>query len=94
MRSITFVQAFQYWLKLTAHRRAGDLPVVAWQAHGAQSLTAPEHPAFPQDTIVQVQESVDLIAPSAVAVLVDDCSGSVTRPTSGLAGSTLLSGSL
>ena len=35
MRSITFVQAFQYWLKLTAHRRAGVFLLLAWRADGA-----------------------------------------------------------
>ncbi len=35
MRSITFVQAFQYWLKLTALLVPAIFLVLAWQAHGA-----------------------------------------------------------
>ncbi|MEU0881613.1 cation acetate symporter [Lentzea sp. NPDC005914] len=53
MRSITFVQAFQYWLKLTAITVPIVFLIVVWQVHGAQSLTKPEFPQFPQDTVVK-----------------------------------------
>ncbi|MEU7525561.1 cation acetate symporter [Saccharothrix sp. NPDC042600] len=52
MRSITFVQAFQYWLKLTAIAVPVAFLVVAWQAHGARDLTGPEFPVFPRETTV------------------------------------------
>src|ERR687885_1390539 len=44
MRSITFVQAFQYWLKLTAIAVPAVLLLVAWQADGAPDPAAPGPP--------------------------------------------------
>ncbi|SDP08299.1 cation acetate symporter [Lentzea jiangxiensis] len=55
MRSITFVQAFQYWFKLTAIAVPIVFLVLVWQVHGAQSLTKPDFPAFRQDTEVSFQ---------------------------------------
>ncbi|GAA3462415.1 cation acetate symporter [Saccharothrix longispora] len=52
MRSITFVQAFQYWLKLTAIAVPVVFLVLAWHAHGAQGLAGPEFPEFPERTTV------------------------------------------
>lgn len=52
MRSITFVQAFQYWLKLTAIAVPVVFLVMAWHAHGARDLTGPEFPEFPKQTTV------------------------------------------
>ncbi|MEV0383670.1 cation acetate symporter [Nonomuraea sp. NPDC050643] len=40
MRSITFVQAFQYWLKLTALAVPLIFLLMAWQADGAPSVSA------------------------------------------------------
>ncbi|GAA3104918.1 cation acetate symporter [Streptosporangium carneum] len=40
MRSITFVQAFQYWLKLTALAVPLVFLLLAWRADGAPGLTA------------------------------------------------------
>ncbi|MEO3869348.1 cation acetate symporter [Nonomuraea sp. B12E4] len=40
MRSITFVQAFQYWLKLTALAVPLVFLLMAWQADGAPGLSA------------------------------------------------------
>ncbi|MCF6474124.1 cation acetate symporter [Nonomuraea sp. MG754425] len=40
MRSITFVQAFQYWLKLTALAVPLVFLLMAWQAHGAPGVSA------------------------------------------------------
>ncbi|MBW4721018.1 sodium/solute symporter [Saccharothrix obliqua] len=52
MRSVTFVQAFQYWLKVTAITVPVVFLVMAWHAHGARDLTAPELPVFPRETVV------------------------------------------
>ena len=52
MRSITFVQAFQYWFKLTAITVPIVFLIAVWQVHGAESLTKPEYPEFRQDTEV------------------------------------------
>ena len=59
MRSITFVQAFQYWLKLTA------LAVPAFVVLGlflsdARSFDRPAPPNFAEDTTVQVRTGVVL----------------------------------
>ncbi|NUT48279.1 MAG: cation acetate symporter [Saccharothrix sp.] len=52
MRSITFVQAFQYWLKLTAIAVPVVFLVLAWHAHGARDLTGPGFPEFPRSTTI------------------------------------------
>ncbi|MGM1060567.1 sodium/solute symporter [Saccharothrix sp. Mg75] len=52
MRSITFVQAFQYWLKLTAIAVPVVFLVMAWHAQGAKELAGPEFPEFPERTTV------------------------------------------
>ncbi|MEJ2859237.1 MULTISPECIES: sodium/solute symporter [unclassified Saccharothrix] len=52
MRSITFVQAFQYWLKLTAITVPVVFLIAAWHAHGARDLSGPEFPVFPRETTV------------------------------------------
>ncbi|MFD5825691.1 cation acetate symporter [Lentzea sp. NPDC060358] len=68
MRSITFVQAFQYWLKLTAITVPIVFLVVVWQVHGAQSLTEPEYPAFRQDTEVAFQRQTTIHAEQPVRI--------------------------
>ena len=46
MRSITFVQAFQYWLKLTALAVPVVFLLLAWQADGAPGLSAQDAAAW------------------------------------------------
>ncbi|WP_434442546.1 cation acetate symporter [Lentzea sp. E54] len=62
MRSITFVQAFQYWFKLTAITVPIAFLFVVWQVHGADSLTKPEYPTFRQDTEVSFQRQTTVHA--------------------------------
>ncbi|HZM81651.1 MAG TPA: cation acetate symporter [Candidatus Limnocylindrales bacterium] len=57
MRSITFVQAFQYWLKLTALAVPVIFLLMAWQASQRQPIS---EPVFRQDTTVVVQHPVRL----------------------------------
>lgn len=52
MRSITFVQAFQYWIKLTALAVPVIFLLLQWQADGRPALTAPAGPTFPVTTTV------------------------------------------
>jgi Na+(H+)/acetate symporter ActP len=52
MRSITFVQAFQYWIKLTALAVPVIFLLLQWQADGRPALTAPDGPTFPVTTTV------------------------------------------
>ncbi|MDT5043821.1 MAG: hypothetical protein QOE51_4806, partial [Actinoplanes sp.] len=46
MRAITFVQAFQYWLKLTALAVPVIFLVLQWQADGRPAVTPPAGPTF------------------------------------------------
>ncbi|MEV6493689.1 cation acetate symporter, partial [Actinoplanes sp. NPDC051633] len=63
MRAITFVQAFQYWLKLTALA----VPVIflawAWQADGRPAVTPPDGPVFPAVTTVTFDQAARLTLP-------------------------------
>ncbi len=70
MRSITFVQAFQYWLKLTALFVPVIFLVIAWQAHGAQRIAFDQPAVFRQQTRVELKAPlrVDLRAPLRVTV--------------------------
>ncbi|WP_367137611.1 cation acetate symporter [Saccharothrix sp. HUAS TT1] len=63
MRSITFVQAFQYWLKLTAIAVPVVFLVMAWHAHGARDLTGPGFPEFPKQTTVTFDTDTTFEAP-------------------------------
>jgi Na+(H+)/acetate symporter ActP len=70
MRSITFVQAFQYWLKLTA------LAVPAFVVLGlflsdARSFDRPAPPDFTDDTTVQVRTGVVLDVTARVRLEAD-----------------------
>ncbi len=80
MRSITFVQAFQYWLKLTAIA----LPVVflflAWRADGAPGNSAHETPVFPETTTVRVETDVAIRVQQPITVTID---GTPRRLTAG-----------
>ncbi|MFB7576103.1 cation acetate symporter [Streptomyces sp. NPDC056165] len=60
MRSITFVQAFQYWLKLTALLVPALFLVLAWQGDGAPHRAYDEPAAFRDQRTVRVAETLDL----------------------------------
>jgi Na+(H+)/acetate symporter ActP len=60
MRAITFVQAFQYWLKLTALAVPAMFLVLHWQADGRPAVTPPEGMAFTQSTTVVVEHAATL----------------------------------
>ncbi|MGW5134092.1 sodium/solute symporter [Streptomyces sp. NPDC004135] len=60
MRSITFVQAFQYWLKLTALLVPALFLVLAWQSDGAPRHAFDEPATFREQRAVRVDDSVDL----------------------------------
>jgi len=57
MRSITFVQAFQYWLKLTALAVPVMFLLMAWQSSERAQIS---DPVFPHDTTVVIQHPVQL----------------------------------
>ncbi|MBV7696466.1 cation acetate symporter [Streptomyces sp. TRM70350] len=60
MRSITFVQAFQYWLKLTALLVPALFLVLAWQSDGAPRNAFDEPAAFREQRVVRVDDTLDL----------------------------------
>jgi Na+(H+)/acetate symporter ActP len=59
MRAITFVQAFQYWLKLTALAVPVVFLALQWQADGRPAVTPPA-PAFAAATTVVVEQDATL----------------------------------
>jgi Na+(H+)/acetate symporter ActP len=60
MRSITFVQAFQYWLKLTALLVPALFLAVAWQGDGSPSHAFEEPATFREQRVVRVDDALDL----------------------------------
>lgn len=60
MRSITFVQAFQYWLKLTALAVPILFLALHWQADGRKPITPADGLTFPQQTTVVIEQAATL----------------------------------
>lgn len=60
MRAITFVQAFQYWLKLTALAVPVVFLLLQWQSDGRPQVTPPAGPAFAAATTVVVEQDATL----------------------------------
>ncbi|WP_114906397.1 cation acetate symporter [Ornithinimicrobium murale] len=60
MRSITFVQAFQYWLKLTALALPAIFIVLVWQSQGTPTINQDGPPVFAADTSVEIATSVSV----------------------------------
>jgi cation/acetate symporter len=56
MRAITFVQAFQYWLKLTALAVPVIFLVLQWQSDGRPSVAPPAGPTFSAATTVVISQ--------------------------------------
>ncbi|GAA3956853.1 sodium/solute symporter [Actinoplanes auranticolor] len=63
MRAITFVQAFQYWLKLTALAVPVIFLVMQWQSDGRPAVTPPAGPAFTATTTVTFTDAATLTLP-------------------------------
>ena len=71
MRSITFVQAFQYWLKLTAIVFPAAVLQLAWQADQRSELAPSTAPAFRAETDVAVRTPVQVDVAGPVTVRVE-----------------------
>ena len=56
MRAITFVQAFQYWLKLTALAVPAIFLILQWQSDGRPQVAPPAGATFPAVTSVVMQQ--------------------------------------
>ncbi|HEY0699956.1 MAG TPA: cation acetate symporter, partial [Micromonospora sp.] len=63
MRAITFVQAFQYWLKLTALAVPVIFLALQWQGDGRPAITPPEGTTFRAATTVVVEQPATLALP-------------------------------
>jgi Na+(H+)/acetate symporter ActP len=71
MRSITLVQAFQYWLKLVAILAPVFFLVLAWRADGSPEMLGDSPPRFEQRTTVSVTTDVQVRVTDPVAVAVE-----------------------
>jgi Na+(H+)/acetate symporter ActP len=69
MRSITFAQAVQFWLKLLALLIPAFVLLAVWQHRG--TALAPGHPAVSHTTVVHVKTSVSVRVPVTEVVVVD-----------------------
>ncbi|MEU4677122.1 cation acetate symporter [Micromonospora sp. NPDC023737] len=63
MRAITFVQAFQYWLKLTALAVPAIFLALQWQADARPAVAPPDGPLFRTATSVVVEHPANLTFP-------------------------------
>ncbi|GLZ02193.1 cation acetate symporter [Actinoplanes sp. NBRC 103695] len=63
MRAITFVQAFQYWLKLTALAVPVIFLVLQWQSDGRPAIDPPGGPVFPAATTVTFDDAARITLP-------------------------------
>ncbi|MBY8878509.1 sodium/solute symporter [Actinacidiphila acidipaludis] len=68
MRSVTLVQGFHFWLKLTAIAVPAVFLVLAWRSAGAPALTGPDVPRFPHTTVVRLDGQVRFDVRTAVTV--------------------------
>jgi len=89
MRSITFVQAFQYWVKLTAIALPAMVILIAWHWRGADdphqgSLTAPTAPTFAVATSVDIQTDTAIVVTDPVTVAAHGLVDGVRRDGPGL----------
>ena len=71
MRSITIVQAFQFWLKLTAIAVPVLLLAVAWRADGAPDPASAGQPTVRRETTVRLPDPVTVRVEVPVDVVVD-----------------------
>src|SRR5690606_35206115 len=71
MRSVTLVQAFQYWMKLTALAVPLVFLLLAWRYDGAPGLSGETPPQFSERTTVSVGLAVTVEVTDPVRVVVD-----------------------
>lgn len=70
MRSVTLVQGFQFWLKLTAIAVPALFLVLAWHSAGTPALTGSDIPRFGHTTVVRLQDPVRFEVTRPVTVTV------------------------
>ena len=74
MKGITFVQAFQYWLKVTAISLPAIVLLLHYQADGSPRLTGPAPPAFRTETVVDVRVDARFEVAQPTPVRLQACS--------------------
>ncbi len=79
MRSATFVQAFQFWLKLAALAVPAVFLLLAWRGDGAPDLAGPGVPVFPEQTSVRLDRDVRIDVTEPLVVQLDGVT--TTLPT-------------
>jgi Na+(H+)/acetate symporter ActP len=68
MRSVTLVQGFQFWLKLTAIAVPAVFLLLAWRSAGSPALTGPDVPRFAHTTVVRIDQQARFDVRSPVTV--------------------------
>jgi Na+(H+)/acetate symporter ActP len=68
MRSITVVQAFMYWLKLTAIAVPVVFLLLAWHADGAPSAAQPAPPSFTRTTTTHFESAARIVLANPLRV--------------------------
>ena len=71
MRSATFVQAFQFWLKLAALAVPALVLFLAWQHDGSPALSGDRPPVFREQTTVVPDRSVTVEVTLATSIVID-----------------------
>ncbi len=71
MRSITLVQAFQYWLKVTAIALPVIFLLLAWNADGRPDPSTAQTPTARESTIVELRDPVRVVADRPTTLQVD-----------------------
>ncbi len=79
MRSITFVQAFQYWFKFSALLIPAVIALTAFLGSG-HTFGRPAPPAFPERTTVEVRTDVVLEVTARTPVVVSGRVDGIDRP--------------
>lgn len=70
MRSITIVQAFQFWLKLTAIALPVVLLIGAWKSDGGPDPTSSGHPVARAETTVRLPDTVTVDIPATMTLTI------------------------
>ncbi|MGH3679154.1 MAG: cation acetate symporter [Natronosporangium sp.] len=78
MRSITFVQAFQYWLKLTALAVPVLFLLLHWQSDGRPAVTPAGGATFGERTVVSFEQDATLTVSRSTTV--ETATGTVELP--------------
>lgn len=91
MRGITYVQAFQYVIMVTAMAVPAIILFIAWMGDDTRSLTQPEPPRFAEATEVEFRRDTTFVVDEPIGVTIVE--GSLTDATGDALGPTAPEGS-